>query len=111
MSLPDMLKTRIAGVSLNGEIVIMPKRFDSDQTLLYAYFYDPKENITRRVEFETTLKGELGVRILSEPDHMENTMSFFGSQFNNKEKKRKKKKKKSATTAIRCYDPKGKKLE
>ncbi|KAG2308404.1 hypothetical protein Bca52824_028152 [Brassica carinata] len=84
MSPPDMLKTRIAGVTLKGEIVIMPKTLGPSQTLLYADFYDPKENNTRRVEFETTLKGELEVCILSEPDHMENTMSLFGSQFNKK---------------------------
>ncbi|CAH8346223.1 unnamed protein product [Eruca vesicaria subsp. sativa] len=97
MSLPDMSKTRIAGVTLKGEIVIMPKTLDSAQ-MLYAYFYDPKENKTRRVEFETNLKGELGLCILSEPDHMENTMSLCGSQFNKKRKK--KKKKKSATTTV-----------
>ncbi|CAG7871438.1 unnamed protein product [Brassica rapa] len=86
MSLPDMLKTLVAGVTLDGEIVIMPKTLDSAQTLLYAYFYNPKENKTRRVEFETTaLKGEeRGVCILSEPDHMENAMSLLGSQFNKK---------------------------
>ncbi|CAH8346441.1 unnamed protein product [Eruca vesicaria subsp. sativa] len=101
MSLPDTLNTRIAGVTLKGEIVIMPKTLDSAQTLLYAYFYDPKENKTRRVEFETNLKGEQGLCILSEPDHMENTMSLFGSQFNKKKKKRKRnKKKKSATTTV-----------
>ncbi|KAF3509939.1 hypothetical protein F2Q69_00005084 [Brassica cretica] len=54
----------VAGVTLDGEIVIMPKTLDSAQTLLYAYFYNPKENKTRRVEFETNLKGELEVCIL-----------------------------------------------
>ncbi|CAN6814317.1 unnamed protein product [Brassica oleracea] len=96
MSLPDMLKTLVAGVTLDGEIVIMPKTLDSAQTLLYAYFYNPKENKTRRVEFETNLKGELEVCIFSEPDHMENATSLLGSQSNRKKKK--KKKKKSATT-------------
>ncbi|CAF2087584.1 unnamed protein product [Brassica napus] len=107
MSLPDMLKTLVAGVTLDGDIVIMPKTLDSAQTLLYAYFYNPKENKTRRVEFETNLKGELEVCIFSEPDHMENAPSLLGSQFNRKKtkkKKKKKKKKKSATTTVFSYN-------
>ena len=106
MSLPDMLKTLVAGVTLDGEIVIMPKTLDSAQTLLYAYFYNPKENKTRRVEFETNLKGELEVCIFSEPDHMENATSLLGSQSNRKKtkKKKKKKKKKSATTTVFSYN-------
>ncbi|KAG2326975.1 hypothetical protein Bca52824_009703 [Brassica carinata] len=62
MSPPYLLKTRIAGVTLNGEIVIMPKTLDSAQ-MLYAYFYDPRKSKTRRVEFETNLKGEQGVML------------------------------------------------
>uniref|UniRef100_M4D0Y4 F-box domain-containing protein n=1 Tax=Brassica campestris TaxID=3711 RepID=M4D0Y4_BRACM len=106
MSLPDMLKTLVAGVTLDGEIVIMPKTLDSAQTLLYAYFYNPKENKTRRVEFETNLKGELEVCIFSEPDHMENATSLLGSQFNRKKTKKKKRKKtkKSATTTVFSYN-------
>ncbi|KAL0721283.1 hypothetical protein Bca4012_035882 [Brassica carinata] len=96
MSPPYLLKTRIAGVTLNGEIVIMPKTLDSAQ-MLYAYFYDPRKSKTRRVEFETNLKGEQGVCIFSEPDHMENAMSLLGSQFN-------KKKKKPATTAVFSFN-------
>ncbi|KAJ4877559.1 putative F-box protein [Raphanus sativus] len=70
--------TRIAGVTLNGEIVIMPRRLDRAKPL-YAEYYDPKQEKIRRVELESTFKGQKeDVRIFGFPDHVEeNAMSLL----------------------------------
>lgn len=74
--------TCIAGVTLNGEVVIMPKKLDNAQTL-YAFYYDPKQNKTIKVEFESTMEKELQnqeeVRIIGVPDHVDNFMSLLDS--------------------------------
>ncbi|CAH8356313.1 unnamed protein product [Eruca vesicaria subsp. sativa] len=68
--------TRIAGVTLNGEIVIMPKTWDCVKPL-YAEYYDPNQEKIRRVELENTFKGQQkDVRIISFPDHVENPYLF-----------------------------------
>lgn len=62
--------TCIAGVTPNGEIVIMPQRLDRAKPL-FAEYYDPKQKKTRRVELESTFKGpKMDVRIFSFPDHV-----------------------------------------
>ncbi|XP_010431577.1 PREDICTED: putative F-box protein At1g32420 [Camelina sativa] len=77
----------VAGVTRNGEIVIMSKTKwihpYSDETL-WADYYDLKKNKTITVEIKTNLVireqyGGHGVRIFCEPDHMENTMALTSS--------------------------------
>ncbi|CAA7035010.1 unnamed protein product [Microthlaspi erraticum] len=74
--------TIITGVTRDGEIVITPKTLRSDESL-YAYFCDPMQYKTRRVEFERPLSWGSQSTIFSVPDHMEitTTMSLFGNQF------------------------------
>ena len=43
MSLPDMLKTLVAGVTLDGEIVIMPKTLDSAKRCYTHTFTTPRK--------------------------------------------------------------------
>ncbi|VVB17803.1 unnamed protein product [Arabis nemorensis] len=78
--------TCIADATRNGEIVIMPKTYGPET--LYAYFHDPKQNKTRKVELESTLNGALKYQprysIFSEPDHMENNMDLCRIQVQKK---------------------------
>ncbi|KAG2301203.1 hypothetical protein Bca52824_029854 [Brassica carinata] len=69
--------TCIAGVTVNDEILIMSKILDCADPL-YAEYYDLKQEKIRRVELESTLKGQQkDVRIFSFSDHGENAMSLF----------------------------------
>ncbi|CAA7035014.1 unnamed protein product [Microthlaspi erraticum] len=84
---PDLADTfsyrgSITGVTRDGEVVIMPETLRSAESL-YAYFYDPKQNKTRRVEFESSLRRGSQSTIFSVPDHMEitTTMSLFGNKY------------------------------